>query len=194
MSKRRELERKILWVDLETTGTNPEKHAIIQIAALVDSGNEILGKFNQELAPHEGALITAEALVIQNTTVADIKNRPDPRVVYHTFLEFMEAFIDKFNYKDKFVIAGYNVSFDVQFLRSFFTRQGDKFFGSWFWWPALDVASFVAKYMSETSFIPQNFKLETLCNHFGLPLKAHDALQDIWATRELYHRLTGGIK
>jgi len=38
----------------------------------------------------------------------------------------------------------------------------------------------------------ENYKLETVCAHFGITLYAHNAISDIKATRELYYLLKKG--
>lgn len=35
---------KILWIDTETTGLDPDKHGIIQLAMIVDIDGQIKGK------------------------------------------------------------------------------------------------------------------------------------------------------
>jgi exonuclease I len=35
----------------------------------------------------------------------------------------------------------------------------------------------------------QNYKLETVAGHFGIELKAHDALSDVKATREIIRKV-----
>jgi len=36
-----------------------------------------------------------------------------------------------------------------------------------------------------------NYKLQTVCEHFGVQIDAHDALSDIKATRELLQMILG---
>ena len=54
--------KKVLYFDTETTGLDAGKHGIIQLAALMEIGGEIVETFNMKFQPHEGALINPEAL------------------------------------------------------------------------------------------------------------------------------------
>lgn len=54
--------------------------------------------------------------------------------IYKQFVDLLSKYVDRYNKKDKFFLAGYNIaSFDNSFLRAWFIQNGDKYFGSWFW-------------------------------------------------------------
>jgi len=101
----------------------------------------------------------------------------------------LEKYVDKYDKKDKFYSAGYNVRFDLDFLQSFFMKRGNKFgTGSYQNWRAIDVMQIV-HYMDYRNKINlENYKLATICNHFGIDIKAHDSMQDIRATRLLLNK------
>jgi DNA polymerase-3 subunit epsilon len=103
-------------------------------------------------------------------------------------------YIDKYDKEDKFVVAGYFVRFDVDFLREMFFKSGDRYgIGSWCFTCLLDVPSFISVGVAKYGMRFKNFKLETVCEKLGVPLKAHNALSDIKATRILYEAL-GGLR
>jgi DNA polymerase III alpha subunit (gram-positive type) len=179
---------KVLWFDVETTGLDKSKCAIRQIAALAEINGKVEDTINLEIQPFEAAKIEEGAKALFGGALDE--NRTPYHLAYQQFTKFLLFFVGKFDPADKFVLAGYNItSFDEPFLREFFLVNKDKYFGSYFAWPKIDVQTFVAMYHAEMSFRPDNFKLETVCRQFGIPIDAHDALSDIQATRQLYHVL-----
>lgn len=184
---------KIFWLDTETTGIDPKRCAIVQLAGLVEIGGEIISEIELKICPHKGAFISDEALKVNGLTQEQLDSFPVASGQYLRLIAELNSYIDKYNPSDKFILAGYNVGFDEQFLRNFFYLCGDKFFGSYFAWPKIDVANFVAEeYVKGLRLI--NFKLETLCKQYNIPLQAHDAAADIKATRDLYYKLKKGTR
>ena len=177
--------KKALYLDVETTGLNPYKHDVIQIAALVEINGEVKEEFEAKLAPFDYAAIDPKALGIHGYTVDALKTFPHPREVHGSFCSLLSRYIDKFNRSDKFCPVGYNVRFDVDFMKNFFDKCGDKYFGSWFNWKLVDPLSRLYELDYERKIALPDYKLSTVCTHFNIPLKAHDALSDIRATREL---------
>jgi len=95
------------------------------------------------------------------------------------------VYVDKFDKHDKLIPVGYNVRFDLDFLRQWFLAvdpdQG-RFFGSYFWNSAIDIYSLLPFLLSEDTMkaLP-NFKLLTVANAYGIiadPAAAHNALYD----------------
>jgi len=185
---------KVFWFDLETTGTNSSRCAITQLACLVEIDYQIVDSLNIFISPHARATLEDDALEYN-----DWPNDPNPITpakAYTVLTKLLTKYCNRYDKKDKFVLAGYNINaFDEPFLRNFFKRQKDKYFGSWFYWPKRDVQTYVAEHIAENflSTHLKNFKLGTLCKHFQIPIDAHDALSDIQATRTLYHMLRYSI-
>jgi DNA polymerase III epsilon subunit-like protein len=90
--------------------------------------------------------------------------------------------------------VGYNARFDADFIRSFFEKCGDQYFGSWFWFPPIDVMNLaLIKLMDKRATMP-NFKLATVANVLGLEPEGrlHEAHADIRLTQQIFNNLTGG--
>ena len=183
---------KIFWLDLETTGLEPRANGICQFAGLVELNGEIVEEiYVPALKPFPADRIDAKALEVNGLTREELNDGLDPRAFHRQLCEQLGVYVDKYNKVDKFVLAGYNVApFDSQFLRAFFTKCGDKFFGSWFYGAQLDIMSFVAEAIARGSIaVLNNHKLGTVCQHCGIDLVAHNALEDVKATRRVYQFL-----
>lgn len=181
---------KLFWLDSETTGVNSQVNAIIQLSGIVEFDGQIIESFNSNIKPFPGAVIDEKALEVNKTKKEDLQSYPIHQVVYKNLITFLNKYVDKFDTKDKFILAGYNVGFDDGFLRAFFQMNNDRYYGSYFAWPKIDVAHLVAEKYADGLRLP-NFQLSTLCNHFCIPIEAHDSAGDIRATRDLYYKLRG---
>lgn len=178
---------KIFWLDTETTGLDPVKHDIIQLAGIVEIDGEVKEEFEMFMQPQPDAPVSKEALEINGWTVEQLREFPLPKD-QHTYLNLILAkYCDRYDKQDKFLIGGQNPKFDIDFLREFYLKNNDKFFGSWFNYHHIDTTTIGALAEYKGAQLP-NFKLETLCKYFKIELQAHDALQDIRATREIFYK------
>lgn len=184
---------KILWVDTETTGLDPNRNDIWQIAMLVEINGDIVERAEWKLRPRADA-IDPDALALRDDIDAQyLATLPEPRSIFPQIKQFLAKYINKFDKDDKFIIAGYYVRFDVDHLRALWQKCGDKYFGSWFFNAQLDISCIVAL-LCLYGMRFKNFKLSTICESFAIELDAHDALSDIQATRQLFQSIKGVIR
>lgn len=185
---------KLLFIDTETTGLKPGTHGVVQIAGIVEIDGQVAEEFNFLCGIFAGQLFDARALEVNGRTVEEINKMPDPLEVYGKLKAIFKKYVDPYNKNDKFVIAGQNVAFDYAMMEAFWNKCGDKYWYSWVDFRGLDVITATALFQAAGHFKLPNMKLETVARHFGIELKAHDALHDIRATREIYHRYVDMIK
>jgi len=180
---------KILWLDTETTGVDAFRNDIIQIGYMVEVDGQLMEENEILMRPRPDAEISAEALEKNHFTTEQLNSFQSQSEGMYKFESALQRHVDRFDSRDKFILAGYNVGFDDKFLRAAFKRNKNIYYGSYIMWAKLDVQSFLAKYLLDTDTVLTNQKLETVCNHFDIELDAHDALEDIKATRKLYQTL-----
>ena len=106
----------------------------------------------------------------------------------------LNKYINKGDKNDKFIPAGYNTKFDMEFLQANFKKGGSTGFGSYFDYHYIDPMVMV-NYLRYLGAFPtlENVKLITVAKHFGLEFKAHDAMEDIRTTRMIAHKLNNFI-
>ena len=180
---------KKLFLDLETSGLDPQLNAVLEIGCIIEY-RDVYKELNFFCQPFPNDLVDSEALDVNKLTEEKIRSFPTPRKVYDDLTAELSMHVDKYNPKDKFVLLGYNVGFDAQFLRSFWQKNQDKYFGSWFWYPPLDVMA-LAFYILKDKARPlmENFKLMTVAKEIGLDVdleQAHGASYDVNLTRDIY--------
>lgn len=188
--------RKIFWFDCETTGLDPIKNDIIELACIVEIDGEVKASKLWRIQPQDYSAINEEALKVNQLTLEQIKTFDTPTNVHKELVDFLSFFIDRYDPKDKFYIGGYNVDFDLQFLKCFFEKNNDKYFGSFFNYRKVDPLAIIRylEYYEILYFQLENHKLETVAIYFQIPLKPHSALDDIYATRNLSEKLRSYIQ
>lgn len=170
------------------------RNDILTIACLVEINGEVVDQLELSIQPHSYENVQAGALAVNGLTMEDLKGFMLPSKAHTKLTEFMDKYVDKYNKEDKFTPAGYNVQFDVGFLRDFFKKCGDKYYGSYFDYHAIDPMQLAQMITRMGYFGVMNFKLVTVCKHFGISLDAHIAMEDIKATREVLLKLIDLLK
>lgn len=183
---------KLIYLDTETTGLDPEKCAIWQLSGKIEINKRIVDKFNIFMRPNPDQTINIAALEATKTTLDTIiKAELSQFEGYNKFMYILDNHINKYDTSDKFFMVGYNShSFDSSFVRTFMKMHSNPYYGSYFWHPSIDVmllAAYAA--MKERSNLP-NFKLGTVCKSLGIEFdedEAHDALYDVSKTEEIFN-------
>ncbi len=184
---------KILYIDTETTGLDPKINDIIQLSGMIEINGEVKETFNFDVKPLNIEAISEEALKVTGKTKEEILAYPEAKEIYRKFVAMLDRYVSKYDRTDKMYVAGYNVRFDVEFLKAFFDKAGNPYFGSYINWKTVDPMPIMhfLEYIGMLSL--ENYKLSTVCEYFKIPLQAHDAMSDIKATRALLKHLEGGF-
>lgn len=182
---------KIAYIDVETTGTDARRNDIIQLAMILEIDGNVVHEEDIKMAPQPGAAISPEALKIHGMSAEEIGQFPTARSQHGRICKTLSRFVNKYDKTDKFWFVGYNAGFDYQFARSMFDKCGDKYFGSFFIYPPIDVAQVIAINNMQAWLALKDRKLATVVKEF-LPdygeVNFHDALEDIRVTRALWRK------
>lgn len=185
---------KLLFLDTETTGVDPMKNGIIQIAGIIDINGQVVEEFNLRCKPFPGQLFTAEALRITGKTVEEIRTFPEPKEAYQKIKAIFDKYINRYDKNDKFTMVGQNTKFDYDFMTTFFQNNYDKYFYAYVAYHLVDLVNASALFKMAGKISMPNMKLETMAKLFGIPLAAHDALEDIRATRQILYKFVECLK
>lgn len=184
---------KLFFEDTETTGVDFHKNGITQIAGMIyflDKEYVKKAEFNFSVKPFDTDEITEKALEITKKTREEIMGYDPPLTVYNKLTSLLGEHCDKYNKQDKFFFVGYNSRFDYDFMRKFFEKCGDQYFGSYFFFPPIDVMNSAIQNMIKRRHILPNFKLGTVADHLGIKVEGdfHDAMKDIEITRLIFDK------
>jgi DNA polymerase-3 subunit epsilon len=182
------MDMKLCFIDCETGGVDPCKHALLQVSGIIRI-EDMHDEFTLRIKPFREDVVEKEALEVNHLNPEEGLG---PREAHIELLKILSKYVDKYNKQDKFFFLAYNAPFDSQFLREFFRKCSDKYYGSWFWTPAIDVMTLAGnKLMEKRPFLP-NFKLATIAKALGIEFdleKAHNASYDISKTAEIYDKV-----
>lgn len=130
------LHNRVLVIDVETTGFDPAVNACIDLGAvLLDESLNVVQEFSSLIAPWTGAQVKDEAMKVNRIAWEEMASAPH-----------VEEVINRFNATFSLkgtppLIAGWNVWFDVSFLRELYNRAQQ----SWpFSYRLLDVQSVIS--------------------------------------------------
>jgi len=189
-------DERLVFVDLEV-GKAGRQRLILQIAAVA------LTRSLVELESFEAKVLSD---VLRD---AEIRHRrfnraqwqaeaKHPKVVAYEFGRFLgrHATVEIAGTSRRRIavaqLVAHNAEFDGHFLRDWFERLGLFLPASYRVHCTLQRAMWLF-HEQRGMTPPSDFKLGTLCRHFGITLplsEAHDALADVRATAELYRRMT----
>ncbi|MBE0501118.1 MAG: 3'-5' exonuclease [Desulfuromonadales bacterium] len=195
--------QKLVFIDVETTGIDYERCGITQISGAIQIGDTVHESFDYYLRPYPTDQIEEAALAVTgidrrqflpasdpNALKLPGQLFEDPQVIYQRLVELLGKHVNKFDKADKFQFIGYNAhSFDMPFMRKFWEKNGDRYFGSWFWYPCLDVMLLWAQILQPVREELSNFKLMTIAAYAGIEVdqsRLHDSQYDIELTRTLW--------
>jgi len=185
---------KLFYFDVETTGLDPVKNGIHQISGFIEIDSQFKQDFNFVVAPYKTDIIEKTALDVAGVTEEHIKGYPPIEIIYTQLISVLDNYVDKFDKRDKYFLVGYNnAHFDNQFLRSWFDKNNDRYFGSWFWSNSIDVMVLASEFLKNKRAGMKDFKLKTVAVEMGIEIdetQLHNALYDVHLTRQIYKIIT----
>lgn len=185
---------KKCFIDTETTGLDPNKHHLHQVAAIIvnEDGKE-LDRINLRFKPKVW-VYEDSALENCNITPDEILGRSlTSGEAFDKFIVFLEYHVNRFDKKDKLHFVAYNTQFDETFIRKWFDHHYNDFYGAYFWTPAICIQKVAAWFLQDHRDKIERFKLCNVCRFLGIDFddkEAHDALYDIEKTLELHKTLS----
>lgn len=156
-------------VDLETTGLDFKKDKIIEIGALLISNNEIEKCFSSLLSITE---IPKE--ITELTGISEELIREEGKSLEIVLKELYDFIGD-------YPIVGYNIAFDLAFLKKAFNDIGLKFTPK----KIIDVLKLVKKELINV----KNYKLNSVAEYYSIDTSLHRALNDCEVTFRVYTKL-----
>lgn len=182
---------KLAIVDVETGGLDPTNCAVVQLAAIIVVNDKVVDTFNYKLKPLPEDVITLAALGVSGTTLGELQSYQDATKAHSEIKTRLSKIVNPYDTKDKMWFLGYNAWFDYQFVRQWFGRCNDKYFGSLFWYPPIDIMQMAALKIGPDRASMPAFKLENVATYFGVKQtgELHDAMVDVQMTYEIFKKL-----
>jgi DNA polymerase III epsilon subunit-like protein len=174
----------IVYLDFETSGLDPSRHAILQAAWIVERDGEVLSEKIFDVIPEPNDDLCLAALDVNGFSLERCRSG---KYLSYVLAAFTQDCLQVSSPR----ICGHNIQFDISFLMTAIRKLRENLTLYVDLKRTLDtrtIAQFL-EYKGVLQHAPTDFKLTTLCKIFDIPLEAHDALADIRATRSLFHIL-----
>lgn len=195
---------KILWLDLETTGLDPMKHGVTEIAAVLEEDGKEVDSFQEYVCPTPGLEFTDKALQITRFTMEDVVGFPAEREVMRRFIPWLRQYVNPYDRNHKLILAGFNVDFDAGFLARLLARAKEPGgLEAFFYWHVLDVRSFTTWALRDRWPVMANGKLMSVASQILTKQEmleamgggeAHGASVDLRVTIETFRKVTRGVE
>jgi DNA polymerase III epsilon subunit-like protein len=176
---------KLLVIDTETGGIDPDRYSILSIGLVVWEDGMLKAELEVLIAEPD-FVVTPRALEINRIDlVSHSKKAVAPTAAMVAIENFLnQHFQDERAQGEKIVLAGHNVSFDIAFFRRL-CRLASADFDALFSHRVLDTAS-ILRFLALAGQIPENTAASSNAfAHFKIPFKElerHTALGDAKAT------------
>lgn len=190
---------KILALDFETSGTDPSRHAPVQLGLAVMDGNDVLASAEWIIGPtlhwKTGKIereYSVTALEVSGLSWKAIKTAPLPAAIVSEARRFVAE-----NSAEHLPVWAYNASFDHGFMSTLMFLASD-------WHPTVRGVKVrpkpfllggwhCAMEFAMNSLDLEDYKLDTVAAHFGLSRSTdkHGALEDSILAGRVYHALCG---
>ncbi|MAT41122.1 MAG: DNA polymerase III subunit epsilon [Anaerolineaceae bacterium] len=155
----------LVTFDLETTGLDPRKDAIIEIGAVRFNGNRVEAEFQTLINPNRN--IPQEITQLTGINNEMVRNAPPISAVLQNLVDFV----------GDCPVIGHNVQFDLGFIQQAGVLHHVE---------SIDTYELASVLMPRAS----RYNLGALCQQLGVPVfNAHRALDDAMLTQRLFLRL-----
>ena len=188
----------LLYIDTETTGLDTATCSIWQLSGYIsDTATGVSDSFDYKMRPYRNEIVSKEAAAKTGVTQEELDSYPSQSEVFSSFTALLGKYVDLEDWNQRVTPVGYNVSFDLDFLRSWFTfNNSATLFSKNIYFPGIDVMYLAAYYLLGERSKMRNFQLSTVYEKLtGKSLaNAHNAMADIDATKELLNVIVGKLR
>ena len=188
----------LLYIDTETTGLDTATCSIWQLSGYIsDTATGVSDSFDYKMRPYRNEIISKEAAAKTGATQEELDSYPSQSEMFSNFTALLSKYVDLEDWNQRVIPVGYNISFDLDFLRSWFAfNNSATLFSRNIYFPGIDVMYLAAYYLLGERSKMRNFQLSTVYEKLtGKSLaNAHNAMADIDATKELLNVVVGKLR
>jgi DNA polymerase-3 subunit epsilon len=172
--------KKVCFIDLETTGLDPSKHEIIELAALVVDPTtwQIIRELELKVKPEHIETAEQGALAINGYS----PDNWEGAVSLEWAMSELEPLLCDA------IPAGHNPRFDLGFMEAAWKKVGHR--PQCMDYHVLDTVSLCMPLYLTGELT--SLKLEAVCSHLGVPMPTHRAMADCRASLEIARTIIGG--
>lgn len=182
---------KLLFLDTETGGIDPQKHSLLSIGMMVWENGFFCAR--KLINVNDGVNVcTKEALSINKINIDEhIKNGISPKEAINEMIDFIET---EFGKGERVILCGHNIGFDIRFLKQMFKNNNCEY-GKYFSHRSVDTHS-IMLYLQICGVIREKVtSSHDALKYFGIkPVDRHNALGDAIDTAILFDKLVEEVR
>lgn len=177
---------KLLFIDTETGGIDPQKHSLLSIGYVLWDKRLIAPIKNEMLLKSENYVVTVTA---QRLNHFDLQKHNDRAMEASEIISEFSTINDMYFAGKGIQLAGHNTQFDIQFIKKLYA-DNNRSYEKTFSHRIVDTYS-ILRFLQDAKKI----EMETLSSakafsYFGIKVDGrHSALGDAEATMKLYEKL-----
>ncbi len=190
----------ILFIDMETTGTESTRNTAIEIACRLDVNGRTVSKFHRRFFNPEKAAINLGALKVNKVPLRELidlgisKEGKEDIVVVDLVDYLLSIKVD-----GPLIVSGQNVQFDINFLKSLLDKYQVEGLDQVIGYKYLDTFSLAIGLIEAGKLVTLNGKtnLESLAKGLGINTEGralHTAEADVDLAAEVYYEMIKRIR
>ena len=181
----------ILFIDTETTGTDPKKHGIIEIAAEFHVNGKKVSEFNTKFFGRNHQVSMGALKVNKGSIQGLLKLEAEEKGVVE-FVDWLLA-LDS---REPITICGHNVHFDISFIKALLDKYAIEEWDQAVSYRHLDTCS-IGRFLIESGVLrtpigKSGANLSNVATCLGINLAGrslHTAKDDVALTAEVYYKM-----
>lgn len=181
---------KLLFIDTETGGLDPEKHSLLTASFVTYEDGEIKAAAEWRIK-NKDYIVNPGALRVNNIDLAEHDSKASEKdFVVKEMIEFVkESFGD-----EKPVIAGHNINFDINFISKLF-KECKEFWPKYASHRTIDTCG-ILRFLYHVGKVDEDIAAsDKAFKYFGIEVvERHTAYGDVCATVDLYNLLLELVK
>lgn len=178
---------KLLFIDTETGGLDPEKHSLLTVAFATYEEGEIKASAEWRIK-NKDYIVNAAALRVNNINLAEHDSKASEKdFVVKEMIEYIKESFGE----EKPVIAGHNIQFDINFLSKLF-KDCREFWPKYASHRTIDTCG-ILRFLYHAGKIDEDVAAsDKAFKYFGIEVsERHTAYGDVCGTIDLYNKLRG---
>ena len=190
----------ILFIDLETTGTEADKHTAIEIACRLDVHGKTISRFHRKFFNPDKIAINLGALRVNKVPLKELINiGMSPEGKEDLVVVDLVDYLLGIKVNGPLVVSGQNVQFDINFLKSLLAKYKVEGLDQVIGYKYLDTFSLAMGLIEAGKLITKDNKtnLSALAEGLGISLvgrNLHTADADVDLAAEVYYGLIKRIR
>ena len=189
------MSNKVCIIDTETGGLDPLKHSILSLGAVVLEDRRIVDEF-EILIKESIIIVTPEAINVNKINITTLCYEGNPPFLA---IDYFYDFVKKYFPKDKVILGGHNVNFDVGFLKRLWSLGviSEPFYDEIFSHRIIDTCSILRFLILSGRISLENASLTDACKYFGIAVyeeERHTAIGDARLTAQLLIKMMELLK